>query len=337
MVHPRFLESACERRNSICVSPLGRGPSGGWRAYAELDFWEVWNRVARAYTLDRTQTILTGISMGAFGTYKIAMDHPEAFEAAVTIVGNATSNETGLDRLTNLRWIPLYARHGAADELVRIDTEIATQDALNDLGLRHVYDFHPAEDHIVVALKDAYDDVAEWMMGIDELRAAGTLNATDVPPVITWALKAPRDGDVRDFESSHRINRPGAWWLQRVTRRDGGAASNIDATSLAISNPPVTPVQYDEPRVLASPSPAVRHILRWDYGTALETAPEVTVDLVNIATLTIDLDQAGLEEGPATITIETDGPVTVTLVRNGNVVAGPSNFGAGQHTIEIEG
>ena len=314
-VHPRFLDLACERRNSICLSSLGRGPSGGYRTYAELDFWEVWNRVASTYSLDPKRTILTGNSMGAFGTYKIAMDHPEAFEAGVSVVGNATGAETGTDRLTNLRWMQLYARHGTADELVPISTEIETQNALNAQGLRHWYDFQPVEDHIVVALKDAYDDIAEFMVYVDNLPVVTP------PAVISWGLKSrniPTLPDVVPFEAAHKLNRPGAWWLQGATRRVELVASRIEAKSHAIDNPAVTPVQRDEPRLLGSPSPTLRHILEWELGATPATSQVLDATLTNIATLTIDLALAQLTSGPATLNISTDGTVEITLTHLGN-------------------
>lgn len=338
-VSPRYLESACERRNSICVSPLGRGPSGGWRTYAELDFWEVWNRVASAYTLDPKRTILTGISMGAFGTYKIAMDHPEAFEAAVAIVGNATGAETGLDRLTNLRWMQLYARHGAADELVPITTEIDTQNALNALGLRHVYDFQPAEDHIAVALKDAYDDVAEFMAGVDKLDAVST------PAQISFALTPQGSQANRDFEAAHKINRPGAWWVQGVAKRDDSQKSRVEATSFAIPNPPHNVVERDEPRALGSPSPTLRHVLEWSFTeSAPPTERRLDAALTNVGAVTIDLAQAGLASGDATLMVTTDGPVTITLGSAGKrkvtvdgqkTKAGSFTVSAGTHVITV--
>ena len=323
-VNPRYLESACERRNSICVSPLGRGPSGGWRTYAELDFWEVWSSVARAYSLNPHRTILSGDSMGAFGTYKIAMDHPEAFEAAVMIVGNATGAETGLDRLTNLRWMPLYARHGTADELVPITTEIDTQNELNRLGLRHVYDFQPAEDHIAVALKDAYDDIAEFMAGIDKLAEVAT------PANISFALTPQGSADNRAFEVAHGLNRPGAWWVQGVSKRAADQKSRVEATSHALPNPTYEIVQRDEPRLLGSPTPTLRHILEWGAATPDSNAGStLAATLTNIGTLTIDLAQAGLGSGKATLTIEVtdDGPVTLTLEGLGGRSA---NGGAGK-------
>ena len=329
-IHPRFLELACERRRSICVSPLGRGPSGGWRGTAELDFWEVWNRVATAYNLDPDRTILSGVSMGAFGTYKIAMDHPEAFAAAITIVGHANAAEAGLDRLTNLRWMPLYARHGTADELVPITGELQTQDALNAAGLRHVFDYQPAEDHIVVALKDGYDDVAEYMTTIDRREAA--------PPHINYAWDTPKPEWRR-----YKLDRPGAWWLDGVQARDTTTRARIDATSFNIPNPSVTPFSHDEPRVLGSPSPTIRRIMEWAYGATPPTHRDVSVDLIDVAALTLDLKQAKVDHGRTTITVHTDGATVLglehlnnrTVTLDGTPTTSPLQLTAGTHTIVL--
>lgn len=301
-IHPRYNELACERRRSICVNPLGRGPSGGWRDYAELDAWEVWNRVASTYALDPDGTILHGISMGGFGTYKLAMDHPEAFTAAVTIVAHAGQAETGHDRLPNLRWTPLYARHGAFDQLVPITDEMETQAELDRLGLRHVYDFQPAEDHIAVALKDGYDDIAEFMADVDRRHRRQA-----VPPRIDYAWDQPTPARL-----ALGLDRPGAWWLDDVAARDATARARISARSLAIEDPAITLVDRTEPRLLGSPTPAIRHAIDWLLGEAPPTRDEAELTLVNVGALTLDAHHARLEPG-ATATVTTDGPVRLTI------------------------
>ena len=318
-VQARFLESACERLDTICVTPLGRGPNGGWRNYAELDFWEVWNRVAATYSLDADRTVLTGISMGAFGTYKIAMDHPEAFAAAVTIVGHANNAEAGLDRLENLRWIPLYARHGTFDQLVPITEELKTQQELDRLGLRHVFDYQVVEDHVAVALKDGYDDVAEYLAGVGERE--------DTPARILYAWDesvdpepAPGELEVPLWKKRKTLGlvRTGAYWLDGVRARNNASRARISAQSFAIEDPAVNVTDRYEPRVLASPSPAVRHVMEWLLGDAPDTEQRATLELENVGEITIDVDHARLAAG-APITVLTDGPVTVRLAHGDTV------------------
>jgi hypothetical protein len=275
--------------------------------------------------------------MGAFGTYKIAMDHPEAFEAAVTIVGNATGAETGLDRLTNLRWMPLYARHGTADELVPITTEIDTQNALNALGLRHVYDFQPAEDHIVVALKDAYDDIAEFMAGIDKLDPVAT------PAKISFGLTPQAKAENRAFEGDHKINRPGAWWLEGVAARSAEQKSRIEATSHKLPNPTYDIVARDEPRLLGSPTPTLRHVLEWGAPhDDPHAGPTLVATLTIVGALTLDLPDAGHGSGTATITITTDGAISLRFAGldgrsvNGQQLSnGALVLDQGTHVLEI--
>src|SRR5437764_2725866 len=76
---PNLLHDACEVRDSICATTLGRGPDGWYLDEAELDFWEVWNRISASYRLDADRTVISGYSMGGFGTYRLALGHPDLF------------------------------------------------------------------------------------------------------------------------------------------------------------------------------------------------------------------------------------------------------------------
>src|SRR5439155_3122621 len=71
---PKLTQQACEQRHSICVTTLGRGPSGSFHNEAEIDFWEVWNRVAAAYAIDRERTVTAGYSMGGIGSNYLAQE-----------------------------------------------------------------------------------------------------------------------------------------------------------------------------------------------------------------------------------------------------------------------
>jgi hypothetical protein len=311
-VSPKYLDAMCEDRGtigSICVSPLGRGPNGSYSGPAELDFWEVWNRVASAYRLDPDGTILSGFSMGGYGTYKLAMNHPEAFSAAAPLAANAVAEDegdirggTGLHRLPNLRWTPMYIWQGVLDELVPVDGAIATVDALDELDQRYVFDLYPAEDHVVSALQDGFEDVAEFMESID-----ATHRREAVPPHITYTWTAPTA-----YQAGHGLGATGAWWVTGLAVRDdsGTAQAKVDATSHAVGGRSIVPVRTPyTPRPGGHPTPALRRTLSWQPDAPLlPQSALVELALENTRLVSVDIRTAGLRSG-GKITVTTDGVV----------------------------
>ena len=63
--------------------------------------------------IDRSRIYLTGLSMGGFGSWELAMRRPELFAAVAPVCGGG--DETQAARLKN---IPIWAAHGDADTVV---------------------------------------------------------------------------------------------------------------------------------------------------------------------------------------------------------------------------
>ena len=64
-------------------------------------------------SIDPARIYLTGLSMGGFGSWELAMRHPELFAAVAPICGGG--DESKADRLKPL---PIWAFHGKADTVV---------------------------------------------------------------------------------------------------------------------------------------------------------------------------------------------------------------------------
>ena len=80
--------------------------------------WEVISlidQVTEEYNVDKDRISLTGISMGGFGTWEIALQIPEKFSAIAPICGG------GMEwRAWYLRNTPIRTFHGALDDIVPI-------------------------------------------------------------------------------------------------------------------------------------------------------------------------------------------------------------------------
>ena len=135
---------------TLVATPSGRGPDGFYTDIAEADTLEVWADVARRYDLDPDWAVVSGYSMGGFGTYRLLARWPDLFARGMSTVASADDLAT----LPSLRNTPIMAWAAALDELVPVTDTEETARALGRAGLRFVADLFPAADHLTLATND---------------------------------------------------------------------------------------------------------------------------------------------------------------------------------------
>src|SRR5918996_723280 len=72
--------------------------------------------VGERYRVDPDRLYLTGLSMGAYGAWHLAMEFPHRFAALVAISGGATPSG-----MCALRHLPIWVFHGAKDDVIKLD------------------------------------------------------------------------------------------------------------------------------------------------------------------------------------------------------------------------
>ena len=327
---PDLTWLACEQRESLCVTTLGRGPDGYYRDEAELDFWEVWADVARSYKLHRNRTVIGGYSMGGFGAFNMGLDHPDLF-AAMVILASAANED--IPRLENARWLPYYHGHGMLDELVPYTEEaLPTIDELDRLGYRYRFDSYPTKDHVAWSLEDDNVEAAEWLAQRIRRRnlEPGQIN-------YEWFPKEAR--------GRLGIGSRGAWWVRGLRARDRSADSaRVRAVSHAQPVRPFEPVRSEKATVDDKGSPIERRQLRWKRGPLPERRQRATVRLTNVGTAALRLVDASLDAWDRrVVTVHTDGATTLRLrqlygsrVRlNGEPATRVMELGAGRHRVVL--
>ncbi len=75
--------------------------------------------VASSYSVDRERISITGLSMGGFGTWEMAMTYPEKYAAFAPICGGGMSWRT-----TALSGKRIWAFHGNADTVVPLNNSV---------------------------------------------------------------------------------------------------------------------------------------------------------------------------------------------------------------------
>jgi predicted peptidase len=121
----------------IAVSP--QSPRGGWNPdtlNAMLD------DVLSNYKVDKDRVYLTGLSMGGFGTWSLATSHPERFAAIAPVCGGGNPG-----RASRLKGLPIWAFHGAKDNVVPLSASQNMINALKAAGENPKFTVYPEANH----------------------------------------------------------------------------------------------------------------------------------------------------------------------------------------------
>ncbi|MWV47373.1 prolyl oligopeptidase family serine peptidase [Paenibacillus sp. HJL G12] len=117
------------------------------------------DEVMHTYQADPTRVYLTGLSMGGYGTWQLAAEHPGRFAAAVPVCGGGNPS-----RADTLKETPIWAFHGAKDDVVPLsESEVMTQ-AVQAVGGDVKLTIYPEADHN--SWTETYDNqkVYDWLL-----------------------------------------------------------------------------------------------------------------------------------------------------------------------------
>jgi len=333
-----MYEQVGDGLDAIVVTPLGRGPDGWYEDEGLVDTLEVWADVAAHYPVDRDRTLVTGYSMGGYGTYRLSTMMPDSFASAVSVVGppgngiwaypgsppgGATSPDWTYPQLEATRHIPFWITHGMEDELVPWTGVKRQADRFGELGHEYRFALHPVADHFSFSAQDNWSREVAWfkahMTRVTDpsevvLRVRPASWATGRDPVVTEQVLALADKVGGQLD--------GGYWVSDVAVRgdaDDDVTGVVELQSDAIARRRSGTTAVTAPGI-DGPSP---HLLT---GMDVAYADGATGDvlrgrLAGVKSLTVDVGRAGLSNAPA-LDIAADGPVTITFVRDGAVIGG---------------
>ncbi|MDR3698607.1 MAG: prolyl oligopeptidase family serine peptidase [Candidatus Sulfopaludibacter sp.] len=140
------LKREAARVGFAVVCPKGRDTASMYRGAAEQDVMAVLAEVRRDYQIDGQRIYLMGHSMGGFGTWSVAMDHPDVFAALGPISGGG--NPANMAKISR---IPEYVVHGDDDRTVPVTQSRTMVEAARKSGAHIVYVEVPGGSHTSVA------------------------------------------------------------------------------------------------------------------------------------------------------------------------------------------
>ena len=160
---PRLMEQGHELP-AIVVSP--QCPPGEWwwpRTRMLVSFLD-W--VGAEYAVDSSRVYLTGLSMGAYGTWALAYRYPGRFAAIAPVAGGYYDGTESLpEDACVLSSVPIWAFHGAQDTTVKPAETERIVDALRACGANVRFTLYPEAGH-AGSWELAYGDpeLYDWLL-----------------------------------------------------------------------------------------------------------------------------------------------------------------------------
>ncbi len=117
------------------------------------------DEVMAKYPIDPDRLYLTGLSMGGFGSWAVAIEYPDLFAAVVPICGGGDTAD--IERIKN---IPIWIFHGDKDGAVPVKLSDEIFDALKKIGGRVRYSRYPGVDHGSWGPAYNTEDLYKWLL-----------------------------------------------------------------------------------------------------------------------------------------------------------------------------
>lgn len=168
-----FLHGAGERGNDLDMLKKWGPPkiieNGGEMPFIVVspqcprgEFWNSFllkgllDEVIENYNVDESRIYLTGLSMGGYGSFDLAMSYPGLFAAVAPVCGGG--NTALAFRMKN---IPTWVFHGKLDKAVPYQRSVDMVEALKELGANPLFTTLEEGDH-ADAWVHAYNEAGLW-------------------------------------------------------------------------------------------------------------------------------------------------------------------------------
>ncbi len=129
----------------ITVSP--QCPENHWWPDYRDALLGILDMVADQYQVDQSRVYLTGLSMGGYGKWYLAVEHPERFAAIAPICGGGIWAYGFPARVCELKTMPVWNFHGALDDVVPISESEKLVEALEACGGDVQFTVYPDAEH----------------------------------------------------------------------------------------------------------------------------------------------------------------------------------------------
>jgi predicted peptidase len=160
---PKLLTSTLDFP-AIVLSPQAPEDTVWWGAKLD-EVSALLDHVEANYAVDAKRIYLTGLSMGGFGAWAMAVRQPHRFAAVVPVAGGWDSERDIVPRnICDIKDVPIWVFHGAQDDIVLPKKAQLMVNALKKCGVDVRFTLYPDAKHRE-SFERAYDDpeLYAWM------------------------------------------------------------------------------------------------------------------------------------------------------------------------------
>jgi predicted peptidase len=162
----------------------------------------------RTYPIDTTRIYVSGLSMGGFGTWDIAMRCPGRFAAIAPMCGGADPSKA------HLLAVPVWTTHGTADGIIPVSSTRQIVSALAFAGRNVLYtDCIPGDQCKTMSINELAGELAKSpsvvyseYLNVDHVGAwRNNKRGYDNPLLVPWILSHRKDSETS--VSTHQVSR----------------------------------------------------------------------------------------------------------------------------------
>ncbi|MCB2222076.1 MAG: prolyl oligopeptidase family serine peptidase [Bacteroidetes bacterium] len=173
-----FLHGSGERGDSIDLVKV-HGPWAFLETHPEYrfiilapqcktdEYWDVRSLgfliddIVANYPVDTTRIYLTGLSMGGYGTWDLAMFDPDRFAAIAPVCGTTFQHKLMAHKVKDL---PIWIFHGAMDETVPFHNSARMAQKLKELNADVRFTVYPFTTHNAWDEAYADEELYKWFL-----------------------------------------------------------------------------------------------------------------------------------------------------------------------------
>ena len=135
----------------------------GWDAHHPA-LIQIVKDIAESYRVDQDRMYLTGLSMGGAGAWYLATRYPNYWAAVVPICGMSNRFGGFPACLQNITHIPVWAFHGAKDDVIPVEATEELVKALEGYGGNVKFTVYPEAGHDSWSVTYRNSELYRWML-----------------------------------------------------------------------------------------------------------------------------------------------------------------------------
>lgn len=133
--------------------------NGNWEAES---LYQLIQKIGKENNIDINRIYLTGLSMGGWGAWDLALAHPELFAALVPIASFVNLMQE--DEACRLKDIPIRAFHGLQDDVVSLETVTEVYKKLKECNADIKLTVFEDANHDSWSKVYDHKDIYDWML-----------------------------------------------------------------------------------------------------------------------------------------------------------------------------